>query len=321
MRIAAVVVVPVFLLASHGRAQCSASTDRLVKDGRYDEARAEAETRVRAKASDDAALHCLGVIALTRDKSSEAVDWLEKAVKANDSSALHHLYLGQALGAEAMKASKFRQPFLAKRVKTEFERTVALDPDLLDGHEGLMQFYLQAPGFMGGGLEKAKEQARAIAHLNSLQGHYAMANIALHEKDNDAAEREMRAAITEAPDSLDVWYALGSLYQNEKRWADAFALYDKVIAARSGAQLAHFFYGRAAAISGQNLERGERELKWWLGAAAKDAPVTTRSGAHVRLGMIYEKQGQRDAARAEYEAALAIIPGNTDARKLRDALR
>lgn len=302
-------------------AQCSSGTQQLIAELKYTEARSAVEALLKKNPSDDAAMDCMGSIHMAQGESGAAVDWYEKAVKVNDGEARHHLYLGQALGTEAQRANKLRQPFLAKRVKTEFERTVALDPSLIEGHDGLLQFYLQAPGFMGGSLDKAREQALAIGRLNALQGHYAMTTIAVHENDYPVAERELQAAIAEAPDSLAAQYSLGSLYQNEKKWANAFELYDKMIKDRPGELLPHFFYGRAAAVSGENTDRGERELKYWLANAASDAPVVTRSGAHMRLGMIYETRGRKDDARSEYRTALSLNPKNTDAKKMLDALK
>lgn len=302
-------------------AQCSSGTQRLVAELKYDEARATTEALLKRNESDDAAMHCMGSIYMAEGKSGGAVDWYEKAVKVNGRDALHHLYLGQVLGTEAQRANKLRQPFLAKRVKSEFERTVALDPSLIDGHDGLMQFYLLAPGFMGGSLDKAKEQAQAIGRLNALQGHYAMTTIAVHEKDYALAEHELQAAIAAAPDSLGALYSLGSLYQNEKKWGNAFDLYDRMIKERPSELLPHFWYGRTAAVSGENTERGERELKFWLANAPNDAPIVTQSGAHMRLGMIYEKQGMKDNARSEYQTALSINPKNTDVKKMLDALK
>jgi Tfp pilus assembly protein PilF len=308
-------------IAAPASAQCSSSTGTLITQLKYDEARAEAQALLKKNASDDAAMECMGSVFMAEGKSGSAVDWYEKAIKVNDTDARHHLLLGQALGTEAQHANTLRQPFLAKRVKSEFERTVALDPSLIDGHDGLLQFYLQAPGFMGGSLDKAKEQATAIGRLNALQGHYAMTMIAVHEQDFPRAERELQTAIAEAPDSLAAQYSLGSLYQNERKWSNAFDLYDRMITERPSEVMPHFWYGRAAAVSGENTDRGERELKYWLANSPKNAPVVTQSGAHMRLGMIYERQGKKDIARSEYQTALSINPKNTEAKKMLDALK
>jgi tetratricopeptide (TPR) repeat protein len=316
-------VAPAFVIAalSRGSAQCPASIQKLATDQKYDEARAAAQALIKTNASDDAALHCMGRLYLAERKSGDAVDWFEKAVKANDNNALHHFYLGNALGDEAQKANKLRQPMLARRVKAEFERAVALDPNLVEAHEGLMQYYLQAPGFMGGSQEKAKEQAATILRLNPLRGHFALANIADRNKDLVTVEAELKAAITAAPDSVTAWFSLGAFYQNQKKWTEAFALYDRMIKEQPGETLAHFQYGRVAALSGENMERGERELRYWLSSAPSAAPIVTQSGAHMRIAMIYERQGKKDAARTEYQTALSLNPKNSDAKKMLDALK
>jgi tetratricopeptide (TPR) repeat protein len=321
MRAAHFVVTALVLIASRDlRAQCSPAIHKLISAHKYDEARAETQALVAKNASDDVALHCIGYIALAQDKSGEAVDWLEKAVKANDQSAVHHLELGNALGTEAQKANKLRQPFLARRVKTEFELAVARDPKLVDAHDGLMEFYLQAPGVMGGSLEKAKEQAHIIATLDAYSGHAAMASIARHEKDVAGEQTALEAALAAAPDTINAWYQLAVFYQNQQKWPEAFALLERMFKERPGELVSHFYYGRAAAISGENLDRGARELKQWLSTAAASAPQTTQSAGHWRLGMIFEKHAKKDSARAEYEVAVSLNP-KSDAKKMLDALR
>ncbi len=303
------------------RAQCSAPIRKLIGERKYDDARAATQALINKNSADDAALHCMGRISAAEGKSSDAVDWLEKAVKVNDKNALHHVQLGNALGTEAEKASKLRQPFLARRIKTEFELAVACDPKLADAHEGLMEFYLQAPGFMGGSLEKAKEQAQIIATINAYEGHVAAASIARHEKDVAGEQRALEGALEAAPDTANAWYQLDLFYQNQQKWPEAFALLDRALKERPPTELVgYFYYGRASALSGQNLERGEREMKEWLAAAGPAAPTVSQSAAHLRLGTIYEKQGKKDSARAEYQLAVNLNP-KSDAKKMLEALK
>lgn len=316
-------LVSVLIVAALGdlHAQCSPGIQKLISDQKYDDARAEAQTLIKKNASDDAALHCMGRIYEAQGKSGDAVDWYEKAVKVNDKNALHHLQLGSALGSEAQKASRLRQPFLARRVKTEFELAVACDPKLADAHEGLMEFYLQAPGVMGGSLEKAKEQAQIIATLNAYSGHVATASIARHEKDVAGEQRALEAALAAAPDTANAWYQLELFYQNQQKWAEAFALLERAFKERPATELVlHFYFGRASALSGENLDRGARELRQWLSTAGPSAPTVSQSAGHWRLGMIYEKAGKKDSARTEYQVAVSLNP-KSDAKKMLDALK
>ena len=47
---------------------------------------------------------------------------------------------------------------------------------------GELQYYMQAPGFLGGSMEKAREQAAALDKVSKLRGAYATAILAAHEK-------------------------------------------------------------------------------------------------------------------------------------------
>jgi Flp pilus assembly protein TadD len=53
----------------------------------------------------------------------------------------------------------------------------------------------------------------------------------------------------------------------------------------------------------------------------RDVAIGTLAGAHHRLGMIYEQQGKKDQARAEYNKALAIDPNSENAKKSLAALK
>jgi tetratricopeptide (TPR) repeat protein len=296
-------------------AQCTPAVQHLIDGLHFDQARAAVQPVIARNANDDAALHCMGDIHFAMGQPGDAADWYDKAVKANGKVALHHLWLANALGEQAPHTSKFKLPFLAKRVKSEFDAAATLDPTSIDARHGLIQYYSRAPSIMGGSMDKAKAQAAAISQLNPMRGHLEMAALLQHDHDVAGAEREFNAAVAASPDSVVAQYSLAAFYQSEKRWAEAFAIYDRVIAAMPGQLMARFQYGRAAAVSGLNMDRGESELKSFLTAATDSISATTRAGAHVRLGAIYERRGNQEEARAEYKAALAINPQNADAKK------
>jgi tetratricopeptide (TPR) repeat protein len=228
---------------------------------------------------------------------------------------LYHLWLGNALDNEAQQASKFRQPFLARRVKTEFERAVGLDPSMIDARVSLIDFYVTAPGFLRGSIEKAKLQAAAIAKLSALQGRLATARIARVQHDTVTEERENQNALTVALDSAGAYFALGAFYRNHSRPADAFAIYDRLMKRRPDEMAAHLTWAGTAAVSGKNLERGEREAKFYL-ASAKDAPPVNSANAHWRLGQIYASGARIELARSEYQQSLRINPHNEAVKKL-----
>lgn len=288
--------------------------------GEFPRARAEFAAILKQNERDAAALAWMGRIAMRQENSKEAVDWLEKAIAVNDRVSDYHLWLGNALGDQAINASKFRQPFLARRVKTEFERAVSLDARNVQARWGLVQFYTMAPGFMGGGIDKARQQVAALAPVSALQAHLASAFIATHQKDTATVQREYEAAIATAPDSAVGYYSLGALFQRTERWSDAFMTYERLLKRIPGDRGALFQVARTAALSGRNLERGEQTIRLWL-ADLGDSPTVSIAGAHHRLGQILQHQGKRDAARTEFEQAIRVNPKNDDARKALNALK
>jgi tetratricopeptide (TPR) repeat protein len=204
-------------------------------------------------------------------------------------------------------------PFIARHMKSEFERAVALDGNNLDARDGLVDFYSIAPGFMGGGIDKAREQAQTLVGLNAMRGHLALARVAMRGKDKAAVEREANAAIAAAPDSLRPYAALTSWYVNDKDWAHAFATMDRYIARRPSDPNGPYGIGRVAAASGEQLDRGEQGLRAFLAHPPGGVTPPVMSRAHLRLGQVLQHQGRTAPAREEFEQALKIDPRNEEA--------
>jgi len=122
----------------------------------------------------------------------EAIDHGEKAVELDDKNAEYHFELGMMYAEDARDASIFRAPFIAGDIKEQFERTVELDPDHLQGRIGLTQFYLQAPGIAGGDIDKALEQAKIVAKMDEMQGGFLLSQIYIEKDDFKKAETELK---------------------------------------------------------------------------------------------------------------------------------
>lgn len=306
---------------SEAGGQCQPAIQKLNTDRRFDEARAQMQAAVARTPNDDAAWECLGRITVFMNRPREAIEYFEKAIRINDKVASHHLHLGSALGDLGDSTSKIKLPFLARRIKGEFERTVALDPSSIDGRNGLVEFYTQAPGVMGGSREKAQEQIKEIIKLNPMRGHLKQGDLYARDKKTPEAEKEYVAAEQAAPDSSFAAYTLAGFYESHERWPDAFAVYDRMEKRFPTEWLVRFRLARLAALSGDRMERGEKELRGFIASPPPDMTKQTLAGAHHRLGMILEKQGKKDQARAEYNAALSIDPNNQNARRSLAALK
>ena len=245
---------------------------------------------------------------------TEGVASLEEAVRADPNNAVYHFWLGRAYGEQAETASKIRLLRIAGRAKASFERAVQLAPDYLDGREGLMQYYLQAPGIAGGSVEKARQQAREIATRNPYRGALALVSVARKDKDQGSVVRAFDSAIAQFPDSAGLYNALLAVLVERKDWPRAWNAIERMQRARPGSQTAAYAFGRTAALSGQRLDEGERYLRAYLQYEPK-AREPGHGGARWRLGMILEHRGDKAGARREYQEAIRLDPTLTGARQ------
>jgi len=212
-------------------------------------------------------------------------------------------------------------PFNARRMKKEWERAVALDPNQIDARYGLVQFYAYAPSVMGGGKDKAREQAAEIAKRSAMRGAIARGLIAELEKNTGGEEAAYREAIAAAPDSSAGYFALGTLYARDGKPTEAFATLDQYVKRRPDDLRALYEAGRISGTTGRELDRGEAALKNFIAAPPADVRVTTVAGAHYWLGQIAEKRGVKDVARGHYRSALELNRYNQHARRALDALK
>ena len=90
----------------------------------------------------------------------------------------------------------------ARRVVREFETARKLEPNNIDVRFDLLEYYLNAPGIVGGGKEKAEAEAQAISKLKPNKGFVARATIHINNKKWDLARKELLQAVTENPQSV-----------------------------------------------------------------------------------------------------------------------
>ena len=229
----------------------------------------------------------------------------EKAVSLAPDNGLYHLWLGRIYGEKADRAGFLSAAGLAKKVRTEFERAVELSPDSWEARTDLAEFYLEAPGIVGGGKDKARAQAALIASLNPAMAHWVIGRIAEKNKDTAAAEREYRAAIDASHGGARAWLNLAGFYRHANRFDEM----EQALHSMESSPLDH----PAALVdaAGMLLRTGReypmaiRLLRRYIASSntVEEAPVFK---AHYMLGEVLEKQGDRPAAAEEFRIALAM---------------
>jgi tetratricopeptide (TPR) repeat protein len=249
-----------------------------------------------------AAQYYLGRVAFDEKNYDDASDYFEEAVEANDKVADYHNWLGNTYGTIAQNSNVIKQGMLAPKMKKAWENAIALDAKNLDARTSLIQYYLQAPGFMGGSVDKAKEVAAQIIKLKPAEGHRQMGNVYLHEKKVAEAEKEFVEMSKADPTYVS---ALANFYLGQKQFDKAFGLFEEAIKKNPEDYLALYQFGKTSAMSGQKLDRGEEYLKKYLTYTPKQNEPS-HAGANMRLAQIKEKKGSKAEAKKLFETALKM---------------
>ncbi len=238
-----------------------------------------------------------------------AADLAEALVEAQPEHARGWQWLARANAQQALRAGLFGKASLAGKCREAYERSVAIDPAHAETQFELHQFYVQAPGIIGGGEDKSRAQAAVLAKLDASYGHLAAGMVAdRFDEDPAAAEREYRAAVAaggvnpgRARNALANWLIA------KERWDDARAVWTAVLAQNPDDGVALFMTGRLAALSGQALDAGLAALDRYLALETKPQDIGI-APAHWRRGLVLEKLGRVEEAVAAITAAVAADP-------------
>lgn len=268
-------------------------------------------------AATHAELAAAGYAALDRNEFEKAADLYEQAVKLAPRNAEYHYYLGAAYGELAQRAGMIKQARLAPKIKAEFEKAVELDPNYIEARLALIDYYTVAPGFMGGDMDKARQQAAEIKKRNGIEGHRAYARIYGREKKLDLARKEYVDGVRENPTSARAHYLLGSFLMNDKNWAGSLQELEAAVKLDPGYMLSYLRIGQNAALSGLNLPRGEEALRKYLAHKPTMQEIGHESTWYF-LGTIQEKQGKKAEAKASYLNAKKLAP---EAKNILEALK
>lgn len=267
---------------------------------------------VAMHATTPAELFASGREAFKKGDPAKAADFFEKAVAAQPNNAEYHYWLGNAYGSLAQNANVLKQAGLAKKTKAAFERAVQLDPNHIDARSGLLEYYLLAPGFMGGSDEKAMNEAAEIKKRNAGRGRNAYARIYFHQKKPELAQKIFVDAVRENPASVEAHTDLGVFYIIQKNYKNAQHEFEYILANLDPNHMpAYFRFGQLAVLSESNYAKGEESLKKYLTYTPKEKePSTAR--AWYWLGGIYEKVGRKAEAKQAYQTSLKLTPGAKD---------
>jgi tetratricopeptide (TPR) repeat protein len=316
--LAALLIPAAHISAADGPVQ---DASRLFDAGNYPQAaatlRAALEQKAQgagAAAAPDASLYYwLARCSFELRDFDRAISSAERAVELEPKNSLYHLWLGRAYGRKAEQVGRLSGFSMAKKTRQQFEEAVRLNPSNLAAQEDLIEFYLRAPGIVGGGEDKAQKQVEALAAVDAVEGHAARGRLWVHRKRVDDAEQEYRQVLAAKAQRPDPYFEAADFYLKRN---DPLRMEEGVEAAArlepSDRRLS-FYRGVTRVLAGNRPEEAEKLLKSYLAGVPPRSDLPSHADAHEWLGRLYERQGQCAAAAKEYRQAVELDPHSKSA--------
>ena len=167
------------------------STAALIDASHYKRAQPILADRLKANPNDAQSWCEMSKVSEAFQRWDDAIQQAEKAVALNPKNSEFHAALADAIASSlaVSQAGMFAKMALARRFRAEIDLALQFDPNNLDANNDLLEFYLQAPGMVGGSVKKASEIADRMVHINPARGYLFQLDIATYEK-KSAAELE-----------------------------------------------------------------------------------------------------------------------------------
>jgi tetratricopeptide (TPR) repeat protein len=168
----------------------------------------------------------IGKIYYMDGQYKNSTSYLERAVAEDPLNSSYYDWLGKAYGRRAEQSRFLTAIAYAQKTRESFEKAAALDEANLEALGDLFEYYLEAPGIAGGGIDKAENVAARIHRSNEVEGHYVLARIAEKRRDAPTAEREYRSAMQLASGDIGRVIDLASFLSRQGRYQESEKLFD-----------------------------------------------------------------------------------------------
>jgi Flp pilus assembly protein TadD len=177
--------------------------------------------------SDPATNFLIGRNYFMEGEFKKAVDYLVKATDAQPNNSEYSDWLGRAYGRKAETSNPIAAPGLANKGRIAFEKAVDLDPTNKDALSDLFEYYLEAPGFLGGGYDKAQAVAAKTAKVDAAEAYFQQAKLAQKRKEYESAEFHLRQAVEMGPKQIGHLLSLARFLAMQGRVHESDAVFQQ----------------------------------------------------------------------------------------------
>lgn len=273
---------------------------------------AEIERAITAKLTADPnnadALIAKAELIITEGKEErldEGSKFAEQCIAAHPQRSECFEALGNVLGTKAQIGGIVSAMGYAGKIRDAFIKAVELDPKNYQARSSLLQYYLQAPGFVGGGKGKAQSLVVETNKVSPAAGALLQATIDLSDEKFARAEAAALAVIVDGNEVLSdmqrgVLSNLGHAYIKEKKYMDAERLFRELNQRFPESSAGNYGFGKLLQEQGKFKEA----VMYFDKAIATEASAY----AYFRLGQCQRGLNDKAKAIAAFEKALASRP-------------
>jgi tetratricopeptide (TPR) repeat protein len=304
---------------AHAQMFKDAALETLHLAGKSSELQRLATQRVAAQADDVQAVLALAVTALAGSDATARQSALARAegcVQRLPQAAPCHYALGTVLGVQAMSEGMLKAARSAGTVKTALMQAQSLEPGWYPARSALVEFYLMAPGMMGGSTSKAAELAASAPVPEQVRA--LQARVALQDGKAEIALTSLTSLLavadTELADDVRQWGAQAAFnLLNNGQAPKAGAYFERLSKERPGQATGPYGLARVRTEAGAF----EEAIKLFeLSATLKGAETLP---IEYRKGIALQQAGRSDAAKSAFKTFVAAGKGQKssleDARK------
>ena len=137
----------------------------LYQSKRLDESVKSLEAVERSSGDYGTAQYYLGRISYDKKDYDDAVDYLKVATEKSPANGDYFNWLGDAYAGVGSVSGLFTQMSVGPKALRAWEKAAQLNPKIIKARVSLVDSYIMAPEFMGGGEAKAKAMAKEVLPL------------------------------------------------------------------------------------------------------------------------------------------------------------
>ena len=248
------------------------------------------------------------------DQFDAAIRECEAARDLQPSSSGYVLQLARAYGARADHAGAFTGMRMVGKIRDNFELAAQLDPKSVEALSDLGEFYVEAPGVVGGGVDKARSVVARLEPLSPARAHRLAGMIAAHTGDTATAEREFAQELSDAH-APEAYVDLANFYRKRKMFDEAAQ--NAVLAMQKDTKHGPDTVDAARILIDmkRNYAEAQKGLREYL-ATSQASMVTPAARVHTLLGQALAATGDNAGAQQQYAAALSVAHDYAPAKKL-----